>query len=331
MDYVKKRTHIINHPRFLEAGALARDLYDWGMLYAGQLETDGEIATVAVLTSPWGAGGKKNAAVAERLVEVGLWERTPTGFRILRWTEQGNVTKAQLEADRKAARERMKRRRGGDDGAPPGAPPPPPPSPPPSRSGDVRANIGRTSPDVPSSPFTSSCDSGPEGGAGGTDEPRSKRPLSLRRFEEGFLGAAFAAGVSTVTGAAYAVPDDERRALDDLVDAHCPTHGGARDVWLRDVARRFREAIRGREKFHRFGGPRGCLDWVNAGSPSADELAKSAEDLRADHLEARRKTKALAALRRTDAAHAEAEAEAMPLEQLRSGVGDLLRAVGGGR
>lgn len=142
-DYVKKRTHIINHPRFLEAGAVARDLYDWGMLWSGQLETDGEIPMSALLASPWGAGGKANIRVATKLVDVGLWERTDRGFRVLKWTEQGNATKAELEASREAARSRMRRR----------------------RSPDVRANSSRTNGEVPTSTSLSTSGSGssPEG------------------------------------------------------------------------------------------------------------------------------------------------------------------------
>jgi hypothetical protein len=60
MDWIKKRTHVIDHPRFLEAGAVARDLYDWGMLYSGEHELDGELPMVAVMLSAWGAGGKGN-------------------------------------------------------------------------------------------------------------------------------------------------------------------------------------------------------------------------------------------------------------------------------
>lgn len=116
-DYVKKRTHIINHVRFLEAGPVARDLYDWGMLWSGQQETDGEIPTTAVLASPWGAGGKRNAAVAEKLVLVGLWEKTAEGFRIRKWSEQGNVTKAELVAKRAFDRERKARQRASRSGS----------------------------------------------------------------------------------------------------------------------------------------------------------------------------------------------------------------------
>ncbi len=111
MDWIKKRTHIIDHPRFLEAGAIARDLYDWGLLYAGEHETDGELPMVAVLSTPWGAGGKANIRPASKLVEVGLWERTDIGFRSLKWAEQGNLTKAEIVDSRAFDRERKARQR----------------------------------------------------------------------------------------------------------------------------------------------------------------------------------------------------------------------------
>lgn len=105
-DYVKLRTHVRDHGRFLEAGAAARDLWTWGMLYAGALETDGEIPMAAVMSSPWGYGSKRNVTLAKRLVDVGLWERTERGWRVLRWKDQGNLTKADLEAKRNEDRSR---------------------------------------------------------------------------------------------------------------------------------------------------------------------------------------------------------------------------------
>ncbi len=110
-DYIKKRTHIINHVRFLKAGAVGRDLYDWGMLWSGQQETDGEIPMDALLVSPWGAGGKRNVVVATKLIEVGLWERTDTGYRVLKWAEQGNATKLQLVTTREVWRKKKAARR----------------------------------------------------------------------------------------------------------------------------------------------------------------------------------------------------------------------------
>ena len=129
MLWIKQGTHVIDHERFLAAGAHARDLWQWGMLYAGRHETDGEIPMVAVLTSAWGRGGRNNVSVASKLCLVGLWERTDSGYRICRWAEQGNQTKAQIAAERESARIRMASR----------------------RSGNVRANFDGSYTDVPTS------------------------------------------------------------------------------------------------------------------------------------------------------------------------------------
>lgn len=136
MDWVKEGTQVIDHPKFLEAGPIARDLWEWGMKYSGKHELDGELPMVAVLSSAWGAGGSGNIVPAQQLVEIGLWERTDAGFRILRWEEQGNLTRAQIAEGREAARSRMKRRR---------SDPPPPLA---GCSLDVRANFDVRSPEL---------------------------------------------------------------------------------------------------------------------------------------------------------------------------------------
>ena len=109
MLWVKLGTHITDHERLLEAGAVARDLYVWGLLYAGKHETDGELPMSAVLASPWGANGTRNIKPALRLVEVGLWLRTSLGFSSCRWAEQGNETKASLAEKRTSAKDRKTR------------------------------------------------------------------------------------------------------------------------------------------------------------------------------------------------------------------------------
>ena len=109
MLWVKLGTHITDHERFLSVGALARDLWSWGMLYAGKHETDGELPMAAVLTSAWGHGTQRNVHLAITLVEAGLWLRTTHGFSICRWAEQGNETKASIIAKREAGKERKAR------------------------------------------------------------------------------------------------------------------------------------------------------------------------------------------------------------------------------
>lgn len=155
MDWVRLRTHVVDHVRFLEAGPHARDLWAWGMLYAGEHETDGHIPMTAVLAAPWGYGGRANVKAAQKLVEVGLWERTDGGFLVLRWAEQGNPTKATIQADREAARARMRRSRGGIPAAAPVDATPPESNPQSQVRGDVRPNFARSSPDVPTSTSTS--------------------------------------------------------------------------------------------------------------------------------------------------------------------------------
>lgn len=109
MKWIKFGTHAVDHPRFLEAKAEGRDLYVWGLAYAGKHETDGELPMVAVLASPWGAGGAANVKVASHLVTIGLWARTDAGFQILRWAEQGNQTKSSLSEKRDAAKARKEK------------------------------------------------------------------------------------------------------------------------------------------------------------------------------------------------------------------------------
>lgn len=110
MKWIKLGTHIVDHEKFLAVGAVGRDLFVWGLTYCGKHETDGEIPMVAVLASPWGAGGAANIKVASALVTAGLWARTNTGFLSLKWAEQGNETKTSLSEKREAAKARKDRR-----------------------------------------------------------------------------------------------------------------------------------------------------------------------------------------------------------------------------
>lgn len=111
MNWVREHCHVIDHPKFLEAGVHARDLWEWGMKYSGKHELDGVIPMSAVIASPWGHGGKANIKAATKLVEVGLWERTDSGFKICRWSEMGNQTKSEIEESRRVGRETRAERR----------------------------------------------------------------------------------------------------------------------------------------------------------------------------------------------------------------------------
>ena len=111
MKWIRAHCHVIDHPRFTDAGALARDLWQWGMLFSGKHETDGVLRMNDVLRSGWGYGDKRNVKLAEKLVDVGLWERTDAGYRISKWAEMGNPTKAELDEKRGEEREGRASRR----------------------------------------------------------------------------------------------------------------------------------------------------------------------------------------------------------------------------
>ncbi len=263
-DYIKKRTHIINHVRFLEAGPVARDLYDWGMLWSGQQETDGEIPMPSLLASPWGAGGKKNVVVAAKLIDVGLWERTDSGYRILRWAEQGNTTKHELDGQREAARMRMRARRG--------VPQPAPCSP------DVRANeqrtpseqVHRTNADVPVSVFVSVSSDLQEG--------ESERETSGARYQ-----AAYAAGVTRGKGAPWVWPGTKYADWDlgKIIKGHAvdsnqkPYKGEQLLRCIEATAAEFASSVIADRKAQYYSAfePRGCLKWLNE-SDMAEEARR---------------------------------------------------------
>ena len=61
---------ITTHPKAFAAGVEAMGLWLWGMAYAKQHRTDGQVHRAAVLGA-W--GGKRNVVLAKRLVDAGLW------------------------------------------------------------------------------------------------------------------------------------------------------------------------------------------------------------------------------------------------------------------
>lgn len=124
MIYARVDVNFGDHPKALAAGAIARDLWTWGLLYSRKHELDGDLPKEVVLASSWGAGGKTNAKVAAKLVDVGLWVAVEGGWRIVNYSEK-NETRDQIDQRRGTARERMRKVRG-------------------ERSPDVRANAPRT-------------------------------------------------------------------------------------------------------------------------------------------------------------------------------------------
>lgn len=122
MPWVRVDDCFADHPKVVAAGPMASWLYVCGLTYSARLLTDGfiPVGQVRKLADLDGA-----MELAEKLVTVGLWKRVENGFQINDYLEY-NPSAEKVRADRKAAQERMQR----------------------LRSGEVRANNERTSPEV---------------------------------------------------------------------------------------------------------------------------------------------------------------------------------------
>lgn len=223
---------------------------------------------------------------------------------------------------------------------PPSAPRPvaPPTAPPGAQDGPGSSRLGPTLPPGPPPPADAA--EGPPGRTAPPSSPpasssasgRAPRPLHVRRLEQGAYAYAFASGVRAATGiASYAVPRDELAALDDAIDAHAPM-GPAEDrsAWIEASASAFRVAIARRENFHKAGGPRGWLEWLNVGAPSAKWLAMTPAER--DEHDAEEKRRARAAERRSvERARRAAEPTEAPFDPsaaAREGLPGLMAKIG---
>lgn len=161
MPWVKLDDHFDENAKVSAAGPLGIALYVTGLAYCNRNLSDGFIpwATARSLLSweylgePEASGRQKHyriayvsgmqgddvdsAHVIDRLIETGLWEEVPGGYRVHDY-DQYQPSKAEVEAERDAARARMGRVRGKSDRS----------------SADVRANNARSSdaPDPVSDP-----------------------------------------------------------------------------------------------------------------------------------------------------------------------------------
>jgi hypothetical protein len=107
MEWIRVDVDILRDPDILAAGRDAFILYVHGLTYAGEQETDGFVPIVIIRACPWIRSAE---ASAERLVERGLWAAADDGYRIRGWSKK-QPQGAKAEADREAARERMRRLR----------------------------------------------------------------------------------------------------------------------------------------------------------------------------------------------------------------------------
>lgn len=79
MPWVRLDDQFTEHPKVVEAGALAAWLYVCGLTYCARQLTDGFIPTAQLRRLlPSGAVGK----LADRLVDVRLWEKAVGGYRV---------------------------------------------------------------------------------------------------------------------------------------------------------------------------------------------------------------------------------------------------------
>ena len=105
MSWVKLDDGFATHPKVQAAGQSAAWLHVAGLCYAAQHLTDGAIPDSS-LTGMGQFTGTRARSLAERLVEVGLWERNGAGYAIHDYLDY-NPSRKSLEERRKAARERM--------------------------------------------------------------------------------------------------------------------------------------------------------------------------------------------------------------------------------
>ena len=124
MAWFKVDDRLWAHPKIMALPLTALGLWVKAGSYCAAYETDGALDRHMIGT----LGAQKRDS--DRLVEAGLWDETETGYVFHDW-DQYQPTKAQLEAERSKARERMRSlRSGGSSGEQPS---------------NVRANSGRSS------------------------------------------------------------------------------------------------------------------------------------------------------------------------------------------
>lgn len=99
--------NLATDPRVLRAGQDAELLYIRAILFAKAQLSDGAIDSYQLPLIAAGIRGKP-AALAAKLVEVGLWEATETGWRVpaAKWAKW-QTTAAEVEEKRRSTRERV--------------------------------------------------------------------------------------------------------------------------------------------------------------------------------------------------------------------------------
>lgn len=105
-SYAPLSAHYYKDDAMAEAGEKAELLYVRGLAFCADVLSDGHI-TDSQLTRFVGVGMRDAKVRADRLVEVGLWERNGIGYIIRQWSKwnrsRGEIEQKQREdAERKA-------------------------------------------------------------------------------------------------------------------------------------------------------------------------------------------------------------------------------------
>lgn len=106
--WVKLMTNFYRHPKALAAGPDGRNLFIASVVWAGEYNTDGALPAYALSTWALDAGvpGDNAGQVADKLVEVRLWDRTPEGWQVHDWADWQTSA---AERDEKQRRERERK------------------------------------------------------------------------------------------------------------------------------------------------------------------------------------------------------------------------------
>ena len=107
MGWVKLDDNFPDHPKVVAAGSSAAWLYICGLTYCSRFLTDGFIPAAQV---PRLSDMRNPQALAQRLVEVGLWEQGVKGYVVHEYT-RWQRTKEQVDSERSSARVRANFRR----------------------------------------------------------------------------------------------------------------------------------------------------------------------------------------------------------------------------
>lgn len=260
MIFAKVDVRLLNHPRALSAGPAAMGLWLWSVLYVRGMELEEAIVPDMALRSVWGANGRVTSPWVKKLVEAGLWERVPVGFRIVRY-QQSNELRSDIEARRERDRSRKALSKKHSESSP----------------NSVRKareeSVGFPGSDS-DSVFVSD-----QGGAGGS-QPESTtgvRKVPPPSAHELRYRAAYESGIAEGKGGPFAWdwrPWDQGALNRAIQEFSRGRRGDFLLQWVRAAAKDFAKdvASRGKPHFYDSYGPKGLLKWlgeVEADSPEA--------------------------------------------------------------